>query len=89
MTGAVEEFLADIAGIAVATDDATIKLKSRDFFWFSPILKPQLETKRARAIVRPANREELRRIMASACRHRVPLTTRGGWHRQLRAERAA
>lgn len=78
MTGAVEEFLADIAGIAVATDDATIKLKSRDFFWFSPILKPQLETKRARAIVRPANREELRRIMASACRHRVALTTRGG-----------
>ena len=78
MSGNLDRFLADISGIAVASDEATLKLKSRDFFWFSPILKPLLEEKRARAVVRPSNRDELRRVMASACRHRVPLTTRGG-----------
>lgn len=73
-----DAFLNDIAGISVATDEATLRLKSRDFFWFSPILKPLLETKRARAVVKPASRDELRQVMASACRNRVALTTRGG-----------
>jgi FAD/FMN-containing dehydrogenase len=78
MTGKLDRFLAEIDGIDVATDPATIRLKSRDFFWFSPILKPQLEHKRAHAVVRPRNRDELRRVVATAARQRVALTMRGG-----------
>lgn len=69
---------ADLAGIAIAEDAATLKLKSRDFFWFSPILKPLLEEKRADLVVAPRSKDEVRRIAAACVRHGVPLTVRGG-----------
>ena len=69
---------ADLAGIAMADDAATLKLKSRDFFWFSPILKPLLEDKRADLIAAPRSKDEVVRIAAASARHRVPLTVRGG-----------
>ncbi|MGL5138810.1 MAG: FAD-binding oxidoreductase [Beijerinckiaceae bacterium] len=78
MTTIIESFLADLGDIPVATDPGTLKLKSRDFFWFSPILKPLLDDKRAKAIVRPRNREELIRVVALAAKRRIALTTRGG-----------
>jgi len=77
-TAALERFIADLGDIPVATDAGTIKLKSRDFFWFSPILKPQLEDKRAFAVVRPRSRDELIRVVALAAKRRIALTTRGG-----------
>jgi FAD/FMN-containing dehydrogenase len=72
------QFVSDLGDIPVATDAGTIRLKSRDFFWFSPILKPLLEDKRAFAIVRPRDRTDLQRVVALAARRRVALTTRGG-----------
>ncbi len=69
---------ADLAGIAVADDAATLKLKSRDFFWFSPILKPLLDEKRADLVAAPRSKDEVKRIAAACARRRVPLTVRGG-----------
>lgn len=75
---ALDALRADLAGIAVADDPGTLRQKSRDFFWFSPILKPQLEDKRADLVVMPRTRDEVIRIAAACARHRVPLTLRGG-----------
>ncbi len=75
---ALQQFLAELGDIPVATDPGTIKLKSRDFFWFSPILKPQLDDKRAFAIVRPRDRDELTKVVSLAARRRIALTMRGG-----------
>ncbi len=69
---------ADLGGVPVADDAATLKLKSRDFFWFSPILKPLLEEKRADLVVAPRSKDEVMRVAAAVARHRVPLTVRGG-----------
>ena len=69
---------ADLAGIAMADDAATLKLKSRDFFWFSPVLKPLLDGKRADLVVAPRSKDEVIRIAAACARRRVPLTVRGG-----------
>ena len=69
---------ADLAGIAIADDAATLKLKSRDFFWFSPILKPMLDDKRAELVVAPRSKDDVIRIAAACARHRVTLTVRGG-----------
>jgi FAD/FMN-containing dehydrogenase len=77
-TQALQHFIADLGDVPVATDPGTIKLKSRDFFWFSPILKPLLEDKRAFAVVRPRNREELVKVVALAAKRRIALTMRGG-----------
>jgi FAD/FMN-containing dehydrogenase len=74
----IDAFLSELGDIPVATDPGTLKLKSRDFFWFSPILKPLLEDKRARAIVRPRNSAELIRAVGLAAKRRIALTTRGG-----------
>ncbi|SDB08184.1 FAD-binding oxidoreductase [Bauldia litoralis] len=67
-----------LSGIAMAEDPATLRLKSRDFFWFSPILKPLLEGREAALVAMPRTRDEVIRIAAAAARHRVPVTVRGG-----------
>ena len=53
-------------------------MRSRDFFWFSPILKPMLEDKRAELIVVPRDKVDVKRVAAACASHRVPLTVRGG-----------
>jgi FAD/FMN-containing dehydrogenase len=68
----------DLVGIAAADDVATVKMKSRDFFWFSPILKPLLDDKRAELVVLPRSKEDVIRVAAACARHRVALTVRGG-----------
>jgi FAD/FMN-containing dehydrogenase len=55
-----------------------VKLKSRDFFWFSPILKPLLDDKRADIVVSPRTKDDVTRVAAACARHRVPVTVRGG-----------
>ncbi|MEX0853689.1 MAG: FAD-binding oxidoreductase, partial [Bauldia sp.] len=68
----------DLAGIALADDPATLKLKSRDFYWFSPILKPMLDDKRAELVVMPKNKDQVIRVARACARHRLPVTVRGG-----------
>ncbi|MGA9608790.1 MAG: FAD-binding oxidoreductase [Rouxiella badensis] len=55
-----------------------VKRMSRDFHWFSPVLKRQLEDKQADAVVRPRDEEELRLLVAACVRHQLPLIMRGG-----------
>ena len=55
-----------------------VKRLSRDFHWFSPVLKPQLEEKFAELAVRPRDEQELKSIVAACARQRVPLNLRGG-----------
>jgi FAD/FMN-containing dehydrogenase len=70
--------LADIAGIEATTDPIEVKRKSRDYFWYSPILYAQLKDLHADVIVTPHNEAEVIRVAASCARHRIPLTVRGG-----------
>jgi FAD/FMN-containing dehydrogenase len=55
-----------------------VKRMSRDFHWFSPVLKLQLEDKRADAVVCPRTEDELRTIVAGCAAAGIPLTLRGG-----------
>ncbi|WJY15779.1 FAD-binding oxidoreductase [Pectobacteriaceae bacterium CE90] len=57
---------------------AKVKRLSRDFHWFSPVLKQQLEDKQADAVVRPRNEEELRLLVAACVQQQLPLMLRGG-----------
>lgn len=74
----LDRLRADLAGIALADDAPSLRMASRDFFWFSPVLKPELEGKVAELVATPASKDELRRIAAACARHRVPLVIRGG-----------
>jgi FAD/FMN-containing dehydrogenase len=55
----------------------TLETLSKDYYWYSPVLKRQLEDKKADAAVRPANREELGAVVAACWRAKVPVVPRG------------
>src|SRR5277367_2119651 len=70
--------IAALGDIPVITEPALVRQKSRDFFWYSPILKAQLNRKSADLVVCPRNETEVIATVALCARHRVPLTVRGG-----------
>lgn len=61
----------------VITSGPSLDRLSKDFYWYSPVLKPRLESKVADLIVKPANREELALVLSSAFEHGVPIIPRG------------
>ena len=76
--GAVERVLGELAGLAVETQPQKVKRRSRDFYWYSPILKRQLDQVTADAVVTPRDEAEVVRTVAACHRQRVPVTVRGG-----------
>ena len=70
-------FRAAIADVPVIDEPALVRLRSRDFFWFSPILKAQLQRKSADLVVCPRDEADVVVVARAAARHRVPVTVRG------------
>src|ERR1700724_55463 len=70
--------VADLGDIATVADPKIVRRRSRDFFWYSPILNEQLDGKSADLIVTPRDEPEVMRVAAACARHRVPLTVRAG-----------
>ena len=74
---AVERVLSDIDGVPIISEPVAIRRKSRDYFWYSPILNEQLAGKVADAVVAPRHEADVIRVAAACARHGVPLTPRG------------
>jgi FAD/FMN-containing dehydrogenase len=68
----------DLADVPLLEDPGSLRMRSRDFFWFSPILKETLEDKRAELVALPRDKADVMRVAAACARSRVPLTVRGG-----------
>lgn len=77
-TDRLAPLLADLGDIPVVTDPTIVRRRSRDFFWYSPVLNDQLNDKSADLIVAPRNEADIVRVAAASVRHRVPLTVRAG-----------
>jgi FAD/FMN-containing dehydrogenase len=75
---ALAAFRRDIDGIRLHDDPKYVALKSRDYFWYSPILSEQLDGLTGDLVVIPETEDEVIRIAAACARHHVPLTVRGG-----------
>jgi FAD/FMN-containing dehydrogenase len=78
LSGSLDALVADLRDIAVVTDPKIVRRRSRDFFWYSPILNQQLDGKSADLMVTPRDEAEVVRVAAACARHRVPLTVRAG-----------
>lgn len=51
---------------------------SKDFYWYSPVLKPLLDDKTAGCAVQPVDLDQLKATVSACCKHNVPITVRGG-----------
>jgi FAD/FMN-containing dehydrogenase len=71
-------FLEEMAGAAtVATDAASLRRGSRDFYWYSPALRRQLDSVLADAVVSAHAEADVVTTLAACFRNDVPLTARG------------
>ena len=57
--------------------EAAITSASRDFFWYSPVLKSRLDHLVADFVVRPRDENEIKEVLKVCYTHNVPVTTRG------------
>lgn len=71
-------FCKEIEGIEIIDSPQTVRLKSRDYFWYSPILNEELRKSWAKLVVCPKNESEVIRVASACARWRVPMTPRGG-----------
>lgn len=77
-TSDLQAFLDAINGVAYTQDEHTLSVKSKDYFWYSPLLQKTLGDKLGEVVVKPRDQSELIRVAAAACQHQVNLTVRGG-----------
>jgi FAD/FMN-containing dehydrogenase len=68
---------AEIGSIKWEDNPILVKQKSRDFYWYSPVLKRELEAVTADVVVSPASEVEVRTVLAAAYRLGIPVTPRG------------
>ena len=70
-------FRAAIGDIPVEDHPRIVQQKSRDHYWYSPILKAQLDGVTADIVVSPRTQDEVVTVLREAYRHKVPITPRG------------
>jgi len=68
---------AALAHIEQDENPATIRAKSRDFFWYSPVLKDAMDHLEADFVVNPKSEAEVIEVLRTCYAHDVPVTTRG------------
>lgn len=78
LSDALTRVVADLADIPMVADPKIVRRRSRDFFWYSPVLNEQLNGKSADLIVSPRDEADVIRVAAACARHRVPVTVRAG-----------
>nr|WP_313664595.1 FAD-binding oxidoreductase [Brucella intermedia] len=71
-------FRAEIDGIRIYDDPKQVELRSRDYFWYSPILTEDIGHYVGDLVVIPKDQDEVRRVAAAAAKLRIPITVRGG-----------
>jgi FAD/FMN-containing dehydrogenase len=64
-------------GIRMEDNPALVRQKSRDFYWYSPILKRQLDHVTADVVVSPTSEQEVVAVLAAAHALGIPVTPRG------------
>ncbi|GAE33135.1 FAD-binding oxidoreductase [Halalkalibacter akibai] len=70
----VDHFGSDI----VKTKEVYVKRMSQDYFWYSPVLKKQLENRYGDCVITPRTEQELTEVITFAVQRRIPIVPRGG-----------
>lgn len=68
---------AALSHLELDENPASIRAKSRDFFWYSPVLKARMDHLCADFVVSPRSEAEVIEVLATCHAHKVPVTVRG------------
>lgn len=71
-------FAKALSPVEVIEEPVLIKKRSRDFFWYSPILNAALKRCFGDLVARPKSADELAHVLATAFAHDAPIVMRGG-----------
>jgi len=66
-----------LAGLDIETRPAQVRRRSRDFYWYSPVLKRRLDHVTAEMVITPKDEAEIARVLAHAFATDTPVTVRG------------
>lgn len=77
MTPNIEAAKAALQHLETDTNPVSVKAKSRDFFWYSPVLKAALDHVSADFVVSPKSEAEVIEVLKTCYAHDVPVTVRG------------
>ena len=66
-----------LAHLDIVDNPKLIRIYSRDCFWYSPVLKANMDHLEADVVVCPRNESEVIEILRTCYAHDVPVTTRG------------
>ena len=64
-------------GLDIETRPAQVRRRSRDFYWYSPVLERRLKGVTADMVITPKNEAEIARVLAYAYETDTPVTARG------------
>ncbi|MCY4317088.1 MAG: FAD-binding oxidoreductase [Roseovarius sp.] len=73
-----DEIARDLHPVSVNDDPVLIRKRSRDFFWYSPLLNAQLRYCFGNLVALPGSADEMSRCLSTACKHVIPVILRGG-----------
>ncbi|MDX2104611.1 MAG: FAD-binding oxidoreductase [Alphaproteobacteria bacterium] len=71
------QFLDALGDIPRTDDTALVRQKSRDFYWYSPVLKRQLRDVAGDLLVQVRSEADIIHVLRTAYAHDVPVTVRG------------
>lgn len=71
-------FASALAPVEIIDEPVLVKKRSRDFFWYSPILNEALKKCFGDLVARPKDPEEMRHVLAVAYANDAPVVLRGG-----------
>ncbi|MEX0852365.1 MAG: FAD-binding oxidoreductase [Bauldia sp.] len=66
-----------LGDLKIEDNPAIVKQKSRDFYWYSPVLKRQLDQVTGDLVVSPKNEAEVIHVLRTCYAEGVPVTPRG------------
>lgn len=73
----IEALKRDLHNLDIEDNPRIVQQKSRDFYWYSPILKRELDHVTGDMVVTPKSEAEVIAVVRSAFAHDVPVTVRG------------
>jgi hypothetical protein len=68
---------AALGHLEIDDNPVSVRAKSRDFFWYSPVLKARMDHLTADFVVAPRSEAEVIEVLRQAHAHEVPVTVRG------------